>query len=180
MLRTVLKRLNLFARCRRGLAAVEFALILPIMLPMLYGMVEIGNVYLLDRKVTRASMVGADLVAQAETITTAELGDVMDAMDQIIMPFASGSRSIVVTAVWHDPVDDRAEVDWSVARNATPDTAGNAYTTLPGNLITTGQSVIVVTYVYNYTPSLAHFVGSLTITDHSYLRPRLSLRVEKT
>lgn len=172
-------RLARFARNRRGLAAVEFALILPIMLPMLYGMVELGNIYLLDRKITRAAMIGADLIAQSETISTSDLTDIMNAIDQIIHPYDPSTRKVVMTEVYYDPDDDRTEVDWSVARNATPDVAGTPYI-LPTNLIASGQSVIVVRFSYTYTPKLAHFVGNLSISDAAYLKPRLVLRIPKT
>ena len=179
MMRRPWNMLARFARNRRGLAAVEFALILPIMLPMLYGMVELGNIYLLDRKITRAAMIGADLIAQTETVSTSDLTDVMDAIDQIIQPYDPSTRKVVMTQVYYDPDDDRTEVDWSVARNTAADVAGTPYT-LPNNLIESGQSVIVVKFDYTYTPKLAHFVGDLSISDTAYLKPRLVLRIPKT
>lgn len=167
-----------FARATRGIVAVEFALIVPFLVTLLYGTAELGNVYMLDRKINRTANIGADLVAQGETITDAELTDVLDAMDEILKPYSIATRKIVLSSIYHDPVDDRVEVDWSVARNDSALVAGNVYALTP-NLITTGESVIMVNFEYTYTPKFATFLGSLTITEEAYLRPRLTLRVLK-
>jgi Flp pilus assembly protein TadG len=179
LLKAPIMRFVELARCRRGVVAVEFALIIPFLVTLLYGTAELGNIYMLDRKINRSAQIGADLVAQVETVSTSDLEDVMDAMDQIVSPFGTTTRKIKVSQIYYDPVDDQIEIDWSVARNDTPLTGGDVYT-LPGNLVASGESVIIVSYEYTYTPTYATFLGSFTIVDEAYLRPRLTTRVEKT
>lgn len=53
-------------RDRRGVAAIEFALIVPIMSAMFIGAVELSQVITVDRRVTQVASATADLVARAE------------------------------------------------------------------------------------------------------------------
>lgn len=168
-----------FASATRGVVAVEFALIVPFLVTLLYGTAELGNIYILDRKINRTVNIGADLVGQVETVSDADLTDILDAMDEILKPYGAATRKIVLSSIYFDPVDDRIEVDWSVARNDTALVAGNVYALTP-NLITSGESVIMVNYEYTYTPKYATFLGGMTITEEAFLRPRLTLRVVKT
>lgn len=46
-------------RCRRGVAAVEFALIAPVMFLITFGMIEIGSVMMVKNSLTQASRNGA-------------------------------------------------------------------------------------------------------------------------
>ena len=49
---------------RCGLAAVEFALILPVMLTLYFGGVEVTNMLVANRRVTSVAYTAADLAAQ--------------------------------------------------------------------------------------------------------------------
>jgi Flp pilus assembly protein TadG len=53
-----------FAKESKGVAAVEFALILPIMLAMYIGAVEVTEAYYVDRRLTMTTRVAGDLVAR--------------------------------------------------------------------------------------------------------------------
>jgi len=164
-------------RCRRGIAATEFAVVLPLMLLLLMGSVEIGNAFLLDRKVTRAAQIGADLVAQVEVITQDDLTDIMDAMGEVLKPFAATSSRVVLSSVYHDPDTAATQVDWSVARGTSARAVGSTFQ-LPGDLAPEGDSVIVVEIEYDLTPLYADAIlGDLTILDVAYLRPRRTTRI---
>jgi Flp pilus assembly protein TadG len=52
-------------RDRSGIAATEFAVIVPIMLVMFFGVVEFSSAVAVDRKVTLVSRTLSDLTAQA-------------------------------------------------------------------------------------------------------------------
>lgn len=53
------RRLGRFSRSSRGVAVVEFAIILPILVTFLVGMVEFGHVWFLQHALTNASREGA-------------------------------------------------------------------------------------------------------------------------
>ena len=59
----VLRRLSDFATDRRGVSAVEFALLLPLMLTLYLGGVELSQGISIDRKVTLTARTPDDLLA---------------------------------------------------------------------------------------------------------------------
>ena len=167
--------LKAFARCRRGVAAMEFALVVPVGVVLLLGISEFGTAMLIDRKVTRATHVGADLVAQETTMTDDKVSDLFLAMQAILEPFPTDAY-IRVTSVWLNPATNSTEVDWSEARNGTVDSGD--YTLPQGLIVQDGDSVIVTHIVYNYSPLYDDFIlGDITLEDKSYLKPRRTTKV---
>lgn len=169
-----------FLRCRRAVAATEFALVLPVMLLVLAGTVELGNALLVDRKVTRAAHIAADLVAQARQISSSELDDVFDAVEEILAPFPPNMR-VTLSSVYFDPSDNATRVVWSQARNASPRSAGSSFTLPQANMLVAGESVIVAEISYPYQPLFVDLIlSSITLSDEAYLKPRRSAQVQRT
>ncbi len=69
---------------RRGLAAVEFALIAPVMMIMFYGVVELSSAIDCNSRVARVSSTVADLVAQSPAVSTADTTNIFNAANAII------------------------------------------------------------------------------------------------
>lgn len=169
----MLRRLLPFAADRRGVAASEFALILPVLLLVLFGTVEIGNAVLLDRKVTAATQTAADLVTQQKVVTEQDLLNIWLAIDNIIAPFATAGTTYHIVSVVADG-NGTASIDWQRSRGGT---AFEGYT-LPAGIIGANESVIVARVSYNYVPVFGDLIfGAFTITDVAYLRPRTVSRV---
>lgn len=175
----LLARLGRAAHDERGLSAVEFALIVPIMISMYLGAVEFGHALTIDRRVTSVASSAADLVAQVETVEGAQVDDIFEAASSILMPYTTGPLSIVLTSVVAD-ADNNTTVAWSCARNGTAHAENSAFA-LPDGLTQPFSSVIVadVSYVYN-PPVGQHIAGGITLSETFYLRPRRSLTVELT
>ncbi len=163
------RELRRFVRDIRGLAASEFGLLLPVMLTILVGTVEVGNAFIIDRKVTSAVQTASDLVAQARQVTTADLNDIMTAVDLILRPFDPNLAGTVIYSVVMDS-KGKVSVDWS----RTSGTGAPAPTTaVPNGLLQPGSSVIVASMNYRYAPLIGSgIIGNITITDTAYLRPR--------
>ncbi len=167
-----MRPLRRLLRCRRGIAASEFALILPLMVLVLVGTVELGNALLLDRKVSRAAHIAADLVAQSRQITTGELNDVFEAVEEILQPFPA-SMAITLTSVYFDPDDDQIRVAWSQTRNGQAHSQGSAFALPQADMLIAGESVIVAEISYAYAPLFADLIlNDVTLTDQAYLKPR--------
>ena len=63
-------------RSEQGVTMIEFALVFPIMLFLFMGLVEFGEAFSVDRKISNAASTISDLVSQESTVTTAELQDI--------------------------------------------------------------------------------------------------------
>jgi Flp pilus assembly protein TadG len=165
-----------FKSDRSGIAAVEFALLLPIMIMLYVGGIEITDAYTIDRKVTGVASALSDLVAQSKKITTNEMQNILDASESIMAPYAVGDLKVRVSGVW---IDDQsvAKVVWSVARNETA-AAEDSVMTLPSGVTDEESFLVVAEAEYDYTPKIGYVLtGALTLGQEFYLKPRLSKTV---
>ena len=76
-----------FARNDRGSAAVEFAVIVPIMLTLFFGVVEFSSGIAVDRKVTLVARTMSDLTSQSTTVTDTDLANFTTTGKAIMTPY---------------------------------------------------------------------------------------------
>lgn len=172
MLRRLAPLLNLVAD-RRGVSAVEFALIAPIMVGMYLGAAELTQALVADRKVTGAANTVADLVAQDDFVTDGELDDIYAAADAILAPLPPDRLSLRITSVRMD-ADSEIFVDWSESETLPPLT-DDTLPEMPGGLLSPMSSIVMVEATYPYQGAFHRQIESaITLTDTAYLRPRRS------
>jgi Flp pilus assembly protein TadG len=160
----------------RGVSAVEFALLLPLMLTLYLGAVEISQAISADRKVTLTSRTMADLVSQVSSIDSGGLGDVFNASTSVMAPFTTTPLKVTVTSVSID-ANNKATVAWSCTRGGTARTVGSTVT-VPAALNAANSSLIWSEVSYVYTPAVGYIItGPLTLTDQLYMAPRISTSV---
>lgn len=171
--------LQLYLGARGGVAAAEFAVILPVLILLMFGTAEVGNALLIDRKVTRATQVIADLVAQEEVVTTAQLDDILQAADEIMRPYPATS-AIVLSSITRKVGENTTKVGWSVTKRGTAHITGTPYT-LPSIELGSGEGVIVAEIAFPYNALFPNVIFSdFTISDRAFLRPRKTSQVSKS
>ena len=164
---------------RSGVSAVEFALILPILLALYLGGNELGHALTIDRKVTHVTSAVADLVTQAKTISNSEMTNILDAAESIMTPYLTTDLKIKVSFVTID-ADSVATVVWSDARNDTAFAPGTEIQ-LPAGIKQPDTYLIVSEVHYNYVPIIGYVMtGNFDLSDTFYLRPRLSETIART
>ncbi|WP_095198359.1 TadE/TadG family type IV pilus assembly protein [Mesorhizobium carmichaelinearum] len=183
-----------FCANRRGVAAVEFALIVPILLIMYFMTMEASQAIETSKKVSRIGSMVADLITQQPTIVKADLDAIMKIGTSTIQPYNRSTPNITITAiqVTTDPTP-RVLVVWSrkVASGvySVGATAGTT-TTVPTTLKVAGTFLIRVDSNLSYAPIIGWttdtqqklgLTQSLTTTipmgETYYLRPRRSLTI---
>lgn len=171
-------RRGLFARLgrdERGVSAVEFAMLAPVLIGFYFGMAEFCQGFMAQKRMGHVTSMVADLVAQEDSVTTTNLDDIFDIGGLIMKPFPMTQLNLRVSSVTRTA--GVARVDWSrgdgmVAR------AVNSTITLPDNLIVDGQSVVVSEATYDYISPVDYFMPGITrFSQIYYLRPRT---VDKT
>jgi len=164
----------------RAVAAVEFAIVLPFMLVLWVGGVELGNGLAISVKVSETAHTVADLVSRNQCVTAASLSTMLGASSATIAPYASGNATITVSEVSTD-ANGKATVTWSSALNGTPRPV-NQKITLPaalGSPSPANASLILGEVTYLYTPNLGYTIsGTVPISDSYYLFPRVSSSVQ--
>lgn len=168
----------------RGVAAVEFALIAPVMVVLYLGGVELTRVIGADRKVSLASRVAADLVArEAGAVTDASLTTVCKGTLAMINPFPTGSMKITISSIETD-ANGKSTIKWtrvftngncSSSAAGTGALAAGATVSLPAGLAVNGSSLISASTSYGYTTLFRTVFDTATVDlgEQSYMRPRM-------
>lgn len=170
-----------FRKAQAGLAAIEFAFILPVMVIMFLGTVEVSNYVMTARRVASLSSTAADLVAQESAISDDDINDIFGAISIIIAPLDPATVKIAITSVVADADGETYRVAWSDAMNRSARTVGAVLSAseFPADLIAAYQGTIMVEVEYGYDPMFADFLPRRDITDTFYLKPRRSLTVTR-
>ena len=169
----VRRPLRRFLREKRGVAAVEFAMLLPLMVTLYLGGVEVSSAIAVDRKVTLVARTLGDLVAQSTSLNANDMTNILNAATTVVQPYSDSLVKVTVSRVDVD-AQGAAKVIWSKTKNGTA-RAVNSAVTLPAALNTANTSLIWAETKYDYTPTVGYVItGTITLTDQIYMRPRLS------
>jgi Flp pilus assembly protein TadG len=162
---------------RRGIAATEFAVIVPIMLVTFFGTVEFSSGIAVDRKVTLMARTLADLTSQAVSVANSDLTNFFNASNGIMTPYSGTPINSTVSELYVDPRTLQARVQWS--QGAAPRAIGSPVTTLPPALAVGGTYLIFSEISYLYVPAVGYVMAKtgITLRDVAYTRPRQSLCV---
>src|SRR5436309_16019733 len=104
-----------FGSDRRGVAATEFVMIVPLMLTMFFGMVEFSSGVAVDRKVTLVARTLSDLTSQSTTVADSDLNNFFAASVAIFAPYSAQPTQATLTELYVDPTTHKARVQWSKA-----------------------------------------------------------------
>jgi Flp pilus assembly protein TadG len=172
-----------FRRDERGVSAVEFALIAPFMILLYFGLVELCQALIAERKASHVASAVGDLVAQSESVTKATGGsgptslvDIYSIGDSIMAPFATSTLQIRVTSVTAD-VNGVPKVDWSNGYGGFAALAKTSVVTLPMTL-SASDSIVMSEAKYTYNSPIGYVLPKVqTFSEVFYLRPRRSDKV---
>ena len=169
------KTIRRLRKDKSGLAAVEFAMLLPVMATLFFGVVELSLALTCRANVTNVASVTADLVAQESAMTGSDMTNVFNAANAMLYPYDTSVAKIIVSSVEYDTATkslSSGKVGWSCAKNATAQSTGTTVT-LPTGLMTANSSVIVAEIVYNYTSPTTKFItGTKVMSNTFYTKPR--------
>ncbi len=201
--RRLRRRWRAFLADAKGLAAVELALILPIMLMLVSLVVFGGQAYSVQRKVTLAATTAANIFAQANnvntsTITAAELNQILSYPTLILYPYDGSTASVVLSQLlvttsngtatgtvcgsWPNAngtartVGSQLSVDPSIASAFSTTGANNNATcgSIPANTVPTNYVVLgEVSYPFQAT-GIYFSVGTMTLHDSIIMIPRVA------
>jgi Flp pilus assembly protein TadG len=162
-------------RDERGVSAVEFAFIAPVLILFYFGMAELTQALLADRRSSHVASSIGDLVAQDDNLTGADIADIWKIGAIVMSPFDTTTLQMRVTQISSNAANV-ATVDWSKNNNWADRSQGSTVTP-PAGVISANQSVIMAETVYTYTSTFQYVMKTpVTFTKTYYLRPR---RVDK-
>lgn len=175
-----------FIASTRGIAAVEFAIILPVLLVLLLATFDAGNALAVYMKVRAAAYTLAAVTntySTAVPIASADMTAITGATTQVLAPYSSSPVVVVISELSVSAAKaSTGTVRWSATLNGTALAAGSSVT-LPSTLNTNNNNtcnaypcyLILAKVSYTYTPLFGYFaVGGLTFSDSDYAAPRSS------
>jgi Flp pilus assembly protein TadG len=169
----LLQRLKSLRRDETGVSAVEFALLLPLMLSLYLGAVEISQAISIDRKVTMTSRAVADLASQEASVSSADMSNILNASSAVITPYDPAKLQVTVSGISIDAAG-KATIAWSCTLGGTAHAVGSSVT-LPAALDVANTALIWGEATYTYTPAVNYVItGTLNLSDQIYMTPRLS------
>jgi len=164
-----------FAGHSGGLAAVEFAIILPLMLLMYLGSFQICEMVAVKRQVTLSASSVANIVTQYASISaTTDLPDILQASAVVLTPYSSSNAIVIVTLITID-ASGNATVTWSQSLPAGDQRTKGQAVTLPAGLDVASTSLVLgeTTYAYKPTIDFLH-MGTYSLYSSVYMLPRSS------
>lgn len=175
----IVTRLRAFGRERRGIAALEFAILLPLFLILYLGTFEVGQAIAIKLNNGLAARTVADLASQYTNIYNADMTNILGASTTVMAPYPTQPFSVTVSQVTVD-AKGIATVTWSDSLNGTARAVGDSVT-LPASMNTPNSSLIWGETQYVYTPGLGYVLtGSITLSSQIFMSPRNAPSVVRT
>lgn len=148
-------------RQKSGMAATEFAMILPIIVLLFFGMLEASDAFTVKRRVAQASNAIVDLVAQDERTTPAIIDSIFVGASTIMEPNDISTLDFKLTSVIRYSSDpNRIVVQWSRdIHGAEPYAIGSEFTEIDDDdILIDDVAVLVAEASYTYANGISNRV----------------------
>lgn len=153
-----------------GLAAVEFALFLPLLMILFLGGYEMSRYLLMHQKADRIAYTVTDVATQSKTLTLSQLNRILTVSSEIMNPYQFQSSGVVVVSSVYQPEDALLPtIRWQHSGGGGLDRTSRVGTSLgdaqlPGGLTLNGKDNIVISEVFfRYVPMFS--LGIFTAQD---------------
>lgn len=167
-----------FWRDRRGVSAVEFAFIAPVLVFFYFGMAELTSAMMAQRRLSHIAASLGDIVARDTQLTDARRTDIFQVGSVLMAPFPTSSLRMCIVSITSNAAGADV-VAWSEASNApTNCPAAGATVDIPASVLPANQSVIMSKASYDFSSPI-NFLSTdmFTFRRTFYLRPRISEQV---
>lgn len=182
-----------FRKAKEGLAAVEFALLLPVMITLFFGVVEVTMALLCRADVSVMASTAANLISEVSTPNSTDISNVYAAAGTILYPYPTGTSAtqptIRITSVIYNATTSSTTsgtVAWtctqsgsgtlspaSLTKGQTVNFTDSTTSNNPLAIMPVNGSVIMAEVAYGYTsPTMQVITSSLNLTNVWYTKPR--------
>ncbi len=170
-----------FARDKRGIAAVEFGLIVPVLVIMLVGVIEVTRAVSIDRRFGKVTSMVADLLTREESVDAATVQGIYGIVNHIMGVWGTERLKLHITPVRAAAVDANDVYVYAGKANrpsfgsssASPRDVCERFAGLTTDLLESGTTAIVVEGEFEFEPLIAQgFVPASTWQDRAVFSPR--------
>lgn len=165
-----------FIASTRAIAAIEFSIVLPVLMLIFVGTFDAGRAIAIYMKVRTATFTVDAITNQYTSVQTSDLQSITGAATVILAPYPSSPAIVTVSQVKISSANNAA-VSWSYSLGGSARSKGSAVTT-PGTLGTCSSYPCYLIFgevSYKYTPMFGFFTtASITLSDNLFATPRSS------
>lgn len=156
------------ARDRRGIAAVEFALVVPVVIVVYLAGFEAMEAATVYRKLTDTTVQIANTTSQYTTMGAVDVANVLNASAQIMTPYPTTNLTVVLSEVEVTDNSGVGHIVWTQQCQSSTSTV-----TMPSGFQTVGAYYILAQTTYAYQPMIGGaFVKPITMTNQIFMLPR--------
>lgn len=170
------REIRFLHRCAKdpsGVAAVEFALILPILFALFMGTVEYARATMYARRLNQVTSMASDLIAREYKVNDATFTGISNGLDTAWGGFENlGTLSFHIKHVRRagdlatKKSPGSAYIEWDYSIRGAPDEPNCKDYSLPvADMIARGTSVVIVTSTYTYQTLLGTSVPGITASS---------------
>ncbi len=179
---------QLAARLRRdeaGVGAVEFALLMPMLLVVYLMAFELTIGISVAKRATNSASTVADLVTQQDKVSKSFLNTMGDVAASIFVPYGSSSLKLKITGISID-ASSNAKIAWSWANDGTKPYVTNSAATVPAAMISPNTFLVrselsIPHKLVMYLPGMSDTeVNTITIAREYYYRQRVGSGISCT
>ena len=190
--RSIVGRLRAFRTDRRGVSAVEFALISPVLILLFVGMADLTSTLIAQRRASHATSSVGDLVAQFAAVDpNSDIPNAFSASADILAPYPTATLQTRISSIIQDS-SGVARINWSCTPTTNqsifaPYAAGTAssaflYSWPSGLVANAGDSIIMVESTYVFASPMNYlnyaFGKNMTFNNVFYFKPRQAAEVQ--
>ena len=173
MIKRFLNRINAayeqWRSSEEGMAAVEAAMVFPLMLTLLLGTFDMGNGILANQKAIRASQVTADLIARSTSVDNTALNDAIEGGELALFPFQTDTYGVDIVSISFDE-DANPQIEWRETRNMSPIADPLARVE---DIAEANDGILLVVVRYEFVPIFAGFViNEIPMQEIAFARGR--------
>jgi Flp pilus assembly protein TadG len=186
---TFKKYVTKFQKNDQGVAAIEFAIIVPVMLTLFFGVLEIGSGIDMNKRIARSASTTGDNLAKTTTkdLKLADIESILKVAKSEMQPFNDVYQptdklpTMMVTAIYTDPAGN-STVSWSrqLSRDDTYSAVTSPTATIPSTIKIKDSTLFKVEVTINYKTVTSWIIqpiangqyGNITMNETYYFAPR--------
>ena len=160
-------------RDRRGVAAVEMALLAPFLVLLFLGVVEVTQLVRVKTKMALAGQAIQNMVAGQDSATASSLATAFAGGQLVMTPFSGTALTVTITSVSFDSSGNAKSVTWQVVEGGATGMTIATACALAAQMSLGSDSVIIVSETYGYVPVLSYVLNkTYALTETTFGRPR--------
>lgn len=149
-------------RDKRGVSAIEFALLLPIFLVLFGATLDLGEGLMVKRRIQQIASTTSDIVAQESSWTSSSLTILLTGTASILEPFSSTALTIQVNVI-NISSSKTGTISWSYGYNTASLAGGTSSpVAIPTTIAESGIQLVSVTAQYDMTTAFTSLLSAIT------------------